>query len=59
MKIIEVVEFETGKVVKTLGPMDDRTAEKCDDGMQRNLNHEMFYTRRRSDIPAVQENVQQ
>lgn len=58
MKIIEVVEFDTGKVVKTLGPMGDRNAEKCDDGMQHNLNHQRFFTRIvEADVPIPPEPV--
>lgn len=44
-KVIEVVEFDTGNVVKTLGPMPESKAEKCDSGMQHNLDHDRFYTR--------------
>lgn len=43
--IVNVVEYKTGDVVKTLGPYpSERQAEKADDGLQRNLNHELYFT---------------
>lgn len=42
---VEVVEYETEKVVKRLGPMSPWKAGKVDDGLNINLNHERFYTR--------------
>jgi len=43
---IEVVEYETDEVVRTLdGGVSEKHAEKVDDGLNRNLNHERFYTR--------------
>ena len=44
---IEVVEYETDKVVHTVDVSDKspRQAEKIQEGMDRNLNHEKFYMR--------------
>ena len=44
--VIEIVEYETDKVVKTVevgGSMSK--AYRVDDGININLNHEKFYTR--------------
>ena len=43
---VEVVSYETGEVVKTLGPYaSERLAEKAQDGVDANLDHENYYTR--------------
>lgn len=45
---VEVVQYGKnggGRVVKRLGPMSERKADKVDDGLNRNLNHEKFFTR--------------
>ena len=43
---VEVVKHsEPEKVVKRMGPMPERKADKVDDGVNRNLNHEEYYTR--------------
>lgn len=43
---IEIVESVTGKVEKKLGPYaSERLRDKADDGVNRNLDHERFYTR--------------
>jgi hypothetical protein len=46
-RYIEVVEFETGKVVHKVDVSDksECQADRVMDGMDRNLNHEKFYTR--------------
>jgi hypothetical protein len=41
---IHVIEIETGKVVKCMGPKPERLAEKIEYGVQINLAHERFYT---------------
>jgi hypothetical protein len=42
---VVVVETETGAVVKRLGPLaSERQADRVDDGVMRNLNHERFHT---------------
>lgn len=44
---VEVVETATGKVVRKLGPQKTvRLAEKLEDGVNINLDHERFHTRR-------------
>jgi hypothetical protein len=43
---VQVIEFESGKVERELGPyVNERLAEKADDGLTRQLNHERYYTR--------------
>lgn len=43
---IEIVESATNKVVKKLGPYtSERLRDRADDGVNRQLNHERFYTR--------------
>ena len=41
---IEVRELETDKVVKRMGPHNERRAERIDDGLNHNLNHDKYYT---------------
>lgn len=42
---VEVVEDATGEVVKRMGPMSRRKAERVEDGVSINMNHEAFHTR--------------
>lgn len=42
---VEVVEYATQKVVKTLKAESERMAERLDSGVNRNLDHTRFYTR--------------
>ena len=42
---VEVVSYDTGEVVRTLGPMLQHKADRVDAGMQHNLDHEHYYTR--------------
>lgn len=49
--IVEIVERETGKVEYSSSPTTERRAQKIEDGMSINLNHEHFFTR----ITEVQE----
>ena len=47
-KAIEVVEILTDKVVRTIEinpPKNERQAERTEDGVNRNMAHERFYTR--------------
>jgi hypothetical protein len=46
-RYIEVVEYESGNVIHKVdvSGKPERIAEKVMDGMDRNLNHEKFYTR--------------
>lgn len=41
---VDVVSYEDGAVVKRLGPMAERKADKVDDGLNINLNHDKYYT---------------
>lgn len=41
---VKVIAYEDGKCVKKLGPMDARKASKVDDGINRNLDHDNYYT---------------
>lgn len=43
---IEVVDRETEQAVKVFAPTHERRAEKIEDGVNINLNHERYYTRR-------------
>jgi len=42
---VEIVNTETDEVVKRMGPMSNRRAEKVEGGASINLNHEEYYTR--------------
>jgi hypothetical protein len=47
-KAIEIVRYEDGTVEHTITmnpPKSERTAERTVDGVNRNLDHERFYTR--------------
>lgn len=42
---VEIVSFE-GEVATRMGPFaSERSAERCESGAMRNLNHERYYTR--------------
>ncbi len=41
---VHVVEYETEKSVKLLEYESERTADKADAGLTRQLNHERFFT---------------
>ena len=45
-KYIDIKKYDNGEVVKRLDVTDksDRTAESIEKGMNRNLNHEQYYT---------------
>jgi len=42
---VEIVNYETDEVVKRMGPMDERKADKVDSGANINLNHNEYFTR--------------
>ena len=42
---VEIVEFESGEVVKRFECDTERQADRIDDGANINLNHDKFYTR--------------
>lgn len=42
---VEVVSYDSGKVVKRMGPFPESQADKIDSGLNRNLDHTRFYTR--------------
>lgn len=42
---VEIVKSSSGEVVKRMGPMSERKAEKVEIGASINLNHEEFFTR--------------
>lgn len=43
---VEIVSYETGEVVKEFKPVSsERRAEKLDNGVNINLNHEKYFTR--------------
>ena len=41
---VEVIEYDTEKVVKKLGPMSEKKAEKVERGLNINLDQERFFT---------------
>lgn len=41
---VVIAEYGTGEIVKKLGPMGGRQAERMDNGANRNLNHAKYYT---------------
>jgi hypothetical protein len=42
---VEIVKHVSLEVVKRMGPMPERKADKVDAGVNINLNHEEYYTR--------------
>ena len=42
---VEVVEDETGKVVRSLAATGERNAGRIEQGLWRNLNHARFFVR--------------
>jgi len=48
MKVVEVVKFATGEVVHEVDitGYSETNADKCERGMNRNLNTEEYFTRR-------------
>lgn len=51
MVFVEVLENATGKIVKRLGPMPVRKAERIESGMDANLDHENYHVRIREQSP--------
>lgn len=41
---VEVRNLQTEEVIKRLGPMSERKAERVERGMLINMNHEDYYT---------------
>ena len=42
---IEIIEHITENIVKKMGPFIKNKAEKIEDGVNINLNHDLYYTR--------------
>ena len=42
---VEIVNHETGEVVKRMGPLSPQQADKVERGAEINLNHERFFVR--------------
>ena len=42
---VEVVDWDSGEAIKRLGPMTKRKAERVDDGLNINLDHDRYHTR--------------
>ena len=42
---VEVVEYATGKVVKSISVAGNTAANRVDGGLNINLNHEKYFTR--------------
>lgn len=47
--IVQIIEHRTEKVIKEIECPTERKAEKIDDGVNINLNHENYYTKIRKD----------
>ena len=41
---IKVIKTDTGEVVKTLEAATERSAERVERGLNRNMNHDIYYT---------------
>ncbi len=42
---VEIVRYDDEAVVKQSGPFSERKANRVDDGLNINLNHERYFTR--------------
>lgn len=42
---IEIVEYASDVVIKTMTASNERTANRTEDGLNINLDHEKYYTR--------------
>lgn len=42
---VEIVRYEGEEIVKRMGPMSERKADKVMDGADINLNHEDYFVR--------------
>jgi len=42
---VEIVETETETVIKRMGPMHPKKAERVEAGVDININHERFFSR--------------
>jgi hypothetical protein len=42
---VEIIETDTETVVKSMGPMSEREADRVDAGANINLNHDKYHTR--------------
>lgn len=42
---VEIVKFDGEEVVKRMGPMSERQADKVSSGASRNLNHDEYFIR--------------
>jgi hypothetical protein len=51
---VEIVSFDDGDVIKRMGPMPERKAERVDSGANINLDHANYYTRV---VPVVSQPV--
>lgn len=45
MFYVEIVKASSGEVVKRMGPMSERQADKVESGASINLNHKEYFTR--------------
>ena len=43
--LIEVIDYQTNEVVKTMETTSQRQADRIEDGLNINLNHDAFFTR--------------
>ena len=45
MLYVEIVNTKTGEVVKRMGPINERAADRVESGAMINLNHAEYFTR--------------
>lgn len=45
MYYVEIVNSKTGEVVNRMGPLTERAANRVEDGVLINLNHDEYHTR--------------
>lgn len=52
---VEIVEVDTGKVVKRMGPHPERAAERIEAGVLINLNHDAYFVRTVPEGPVIEQ----
>ena len=51
VEVLRYVDDGEDEVVKTLGPMPEAKAKKVEGGLNRNLDHESYWTRQVETLP--------
>jgi len=42
---VEIVKYDNEEIIKRIGPMSKKKAERVDNGVNINLNHKDYYTK--------------